>query len=314
MNLLYFFVFFFQSLSMLFAQVGIGTTNPNPSAALHIESTTRGFLPPRLSNSQRDAISSPAEGLTLYNTNNKCLEFWNGKTWISACDGSIVGACEGVLAPIGFEIVQSSGKCWLDRDLGATQTATSPTDHLAYGNFYQWGRLADGHELMNWTSGTSGSPQNPATVMGPISNHQPAFSDFVRSGGGNWYNGTGAAAINDLWKEDGTGVNEVCPAGWRVPTLSEWQNEINSWSSANAVGAIASPLKLTLAAYRDGSNGNISCVIFGCAQIGQIGQWWSSTGINNSSAYRLTFNTVNGVVLLSSNIRSNGLSIRCIKN
>ena len=40
-----------------YAQVGIGTTNPNTSAALDITSTTKGFLIPRMTNVQRQAIS-----------------------------------------------------------------------------------------------------------------------------------------------------------------------------------------------------------------------------------------------------------------
>jgi hypothetical protein len=50
------------------AQVGIGTTMPDASAALEIESTTKGFLPPRMTASQRDAIATPALGLIIFCT------------------------------------------------------------------------------------------------------------------------------------------------------------------------------------------------------------------------------------------------------
>jgi hypothetical protein len=52
-----------------FAQVGIGTTTPNASAALDITSTTSGLLPPRMTATQRNAIASPAAGLIVYCTN-----------------------------------------------------------------------------------------------------------------------------------------------------------------------------------------------------------------------------------------------------
>ena len=52
----------------LFAQVGIGTSTPDASAALEIASTTQGFLPPRMTAAQRDAISNPVEGLVIYCT------------------------------------------------------------------------------------------------------------------------------------------------------------------------------------------------------------------------------------------------------
>ena len=63
--------------------VGIGTTIPDGSAALDVTSTTQGLLPPRLSQHQRDAIGSPAVGLTIFNTDTNKLNFWNGTSWDS---------------------------------------------------------------------------------------------------------------------------------------------------------------------------------------------------------------------------------------
>ena len=66
---------------LLQAQVKIGT-NPqllNPSAVLELESTNKGFFPPRLTTIQRDSIATPGvlnsglEGLTIYNLTNHCL-------------------------------------------------------------------------------------------------------------------------------------------------------------------------------------------------------------------------------------------------
>ena len=51
-----------------YAQVGIGTTTPDPSAALDITSTTKGLLIPRMTNAQRQAISNPAAGLQVFVT------------------------------------------------------------------------------------------------------------------------------------------------------------------------------------------------------------------------------------------------------
>lgn len=50
------------------AQVGVGTTTPDPSAVLDVSSTTKGLLLPRLTTAERDAITSPATGLMIYNT------------------------------------------------------------------------------------------------------------------------------------------------------------------------------------------------------------------------------------------------------
>jgi len=62
-------------------QVGINQTTPAASAALDIVSTTKGFLPPRMTTTQRDAISSPATGLVVYNTTDNQWEGWNGSSW-----------------------------------------------------------------------------------------------------------------------------------------------------------------------------------------------------------------------------------------
>jgi len=60
---------------------GIGTANPNASAILDLESTTKAFLPPRMTTVQRDAIVSPVTGMVIYNTTAGALEFHNGTSW-----------------------------------------------------------------------------------------------------------------------------------------------------------------------------------------------------------------------------------------
>jgi hypothetical protein len=66
------------------AQIGIGTTTPAASAQLDVSSTTKGFLPPRMDSTARNAIASPATGLTIYNTSIKAFQVYNGTQWFSA--------------------------------------------------------------------------------------------------------------------------------------------------------------------------------------------------------------------------------------
>jgi len=63
----------FFNINNSFSQVGIGTTSPDPGAALEIKSTDGGFLPPRMTKAERDAIdvSSNPEGLLIFQTDNK---------------------------------------------------------------------------------------------------------------------------------------------------------------------------------------------------------------------------------------------------
>jgi len=56
--------------------VGVGTASPSASAELDVTSTTGGFLPPRMTTTQRDAISSPAAGLVIYNTTTSKLQVY----------------------------------------------------------------------------------------------------------------------------------------------------------------------------------------------------------------------------------------------
>ena len=61
--------------------VGVGTVAPAPTAALEVNATAQGFLPPRLTAEQRDQIVSPAEGLLIYNTTSNRLNFHDGERW-----------------------------------------------------------------------------------------------------------------------------------------------------------------------------------------------------------------------------------------
>ena len=69
------------STSPVLAQVGIGTTHPEPSIALQIDSTTGGFVPPRMTNAQMNAIPTPLEGSIVYNTTFSALFLYSSGTW-----------------------------------------------------------------------------------------------------------------------------------------------------------------------------------------------------------------------------------------
>ncbi|MCC6601242.1 MAG: DUF1566 domain-containing protein [Crocinitomicaceae bacterium] len=73
------------------AQVGINSNGatPDPSAGLDIDYTDKGLLPPRLTTAQRTAISNPADGLVVYDTDVSCLFFYQASTftWVNTCNG-----------------------------------------------------------------------------------------------------------------------------------------------------------------------------------------------------------------------------------
>jgi hypothetical protein len=65
--------------------VGIGTTNPNPKAALEVKSTDKGILFPRLTTAQRNTITTPPDGLHIFNTDERCLNFYDSAFGIWNC-------------------------------------------------------------------------------------------------------------------------------------------------------------------------------------------------------------------------------------
>jgi uncharacterized protein (TIGR02145 family) len=198
------------------------------------------------------------------------------------CDTNNPTAVVDVLNP-------ATGKTWMDRNLGASQVATSMTDAASYGDLYQWGRLADGHQCRT----------SPMTTQ-LSSSDVPGHGDFILAPNSpfDWR----SPQNDNLW-QGVNGVNNPCPIGYKVPTQSELDDERLSWSSNNAAGAFASPLKLSLGGWRSGSNNELNA-------IGTFGFYWSST-ISGTLSLRLLF--LNGNSLTNSGNRNNGYAVRCIK-
>ncbi len=183
----------------------------------------------------------------------------------------------------------TTGKTWMDRNLGASQVATSSTDANAYGDLYQWGRRADGHQCR-----TSLTTNTLSTI------DQPAHGSFILSpyNQADWRN----PQNDNLW-QGVNGINNPCPSGYRLPTETELNAERTSWSSNNAAGAFTSPLKLTLAGQRNSSGGLLNYV-------GGQGGYWSNTIFSSDSRYLYL---VEGNAFMNNDFRASGYSVRCIK-
>jgi uncharacterized protein (TIGR02145 family) len=184
----------------------------------------------------------------------------------------------------------TTGKTWMDRNLGATQVATSSTDAAAYGDLYQWGRSSDGHQCRN-------SPTT-ATLS---SVDQPANGNFIL--GSNSPFDWRSPQNTNLW-QGVNGVNNPCPSGYRLPTSAELDAERLSWSSNNSAGAFASPLKLPVAGFRFNSNGSLDFV-------GTYGFYWSGT-VSSSNSRNLFF--LSSDAFMITNFRALGYAVRCLKD
>ena len=78
-------VFLFLFAFSASSQVVIGTDTPAPSSIFHLESTDKGFLPPRMTEAQMNAIQSPVEGLIIYclDCPSKGFKYFDGVNWTS---------------------------------------------------------------------------------------------------------------------------------------------------------------------------------------------------------------------------------------
>ena len=72
--------------------IGMGTNTPSNSAVLDMTSTTKGLLIPRMNTSQRNAIASPSLGLQIFNTDDQCIDMYDGANWIKTCGQKITGS------------------------------------------------------------------------------------------------------------------------------------------------------------------------------------------------------------------------------
>jgi hypothetical protein len=162
---------------------------------------------------------------------------------IATIGGSFTG---GIWNGYTYQTVTSptTGRVWLDRNLGAPQVATSSNDSNAYGFLYQFGRSDDGHQLRNSSTGSTklNSVYSPNDLF--IINNSIWANDFNYK----------------VWQEDWEGeqLNSVAPKGFRLPTQTEFNNEIAGFTSNDTSGAFASFLKLPINKKRDYGNGSIS--------------------------------------------------------
>ena len=189
------------------------------------------------------------------------------------------------------EVTSATGRIWMDRNLGASRAATSSTDTQAYGGLYQWGRAADGHQIR--TSGT----------LTELSNRdRPGHDYFILSRLEPW---DWRFPQNDNLWQGVNGTNNPCPIGYRLPTAAEWAAELQSWSSNDAAGAFASPLKLPVAGWRQFEDGSLNAP-------GHAGGCWSSTKHSLVYTYGIAFGISAGAN--ARNVRAYGISVRCIKD
>jgi alpha-tubulin suppressor-like RCC1 family protein len=207
------------------------------------------------------------------------------------------------------KVTSSTGQIWMDRNLGASRVATSSTDPASYGDLYQWGRPADGHQI-----------RTSAITATLAANTTPGHANFITITGPrgpyDWtipHTGDVDGALRSAFfaKTDGSGI---CPTGFNVPTEAQLKAEVDIWDTTNnaAVGAFNSVLKLPVAGSRLRWTG-------GLGNVGDVAYYWTRSVMPDSPWHQyaryLYFGKGQNTHPAFYNIeRSDGNSIRCIKN
>ena len=178
----------------------IGGATPAATAVLDLQSTTKGFLPPRLSSVQRNAVSSPATGLTIYNTSLKMVETYNGTRWVNASSG--------VASNCGAKVNASDWKDFLCHNLGADQGADPLTpSYRLIGNYYQWGR----NPLCFGIDGVDDDNPCPTPIYGALG---PWGTTTGKDNADNISSWALTAAAAGAWNDSGSKTaKDPCPPG-----------------------------------------------------------------------------------------------------
>jgi len=189
-----------------------------------------------------------------------------------------------------------TGRTWMDRNLGASRVAISSDDSLAYGDLYQWGRGADGHQCRNSATtsilSTTDKP-NHGNFITIYTNNMSVLHDWR------------STQNNNLW-QGVNGINNPCPNGFRIPTSNEFTIEYQSWSLKNSQGSFNSTLKITNSGVKSVNDAKIYLV-------GSQSYYWSSSVSGTNSKYLYLYNNQDPL-FIDSDVRGDGMSIRCIKD
>ena len=279
-----------QSLSLLvllfstfcFSQVGIGTTAPDNSAALDVVSNTMGFLSPRMTTTQRDAITSPANGLFIFNSTTDCLQIKNSAGWASLMTSSTI--------PTSFPTIVIGKQQWMRENL----------DVLTYRNGDIIPQVTDAAAWAALTTGAwcyyNNDPANGA-IYGKLYNWY-AVNDPRGLAPLGWHVPKDAEWTTLTTKLGGEGV-----AGGKMKTPGTTRWITPNTGATNESGFTALP---------EGSRDKDLNFL----TIGNYGNWWSSS--ENSENTILAWTRSCSFVHVNCNRnalhKTTGISVRCVRD
>jgi hypothetical protein len=233
--------------------------------------------------------------------------------WFGPIGGEVVTfTYMGQSVTYGVIVSALTGKKWLDRNLGAKQAADSVRDYNAFGDLFQWGRAADGHQLTTRTSATTATSINETTNT-IASTDTPTNSLFILSPNSLGISDWRSPQNNNLW-QGVNGINNPCPQGWRLPTFAELKAE------HLGIDDNRSRLKFTATGFRSAQNGvirNFSEGFYSSSSVYTANDIPSYTDdrLMEGLWFSITFDEeFNESYSLNADSRACGMAIRCIKD
>jgi uncharacterized protein (TIGR02145 family) len=236
-------------------------------------------------------LSSLSAGTTYY------VAFYSS-TASNTTIGNVIAYEHGV-------VTTTTGRTWMQWNLGATAFPSDNTTTSAMGSLYQWGRRTDGHQTR-----TNPTPLQINYSTAPKTYNAASIGNKFLWGYPSWLN-----PQNDHLWQGVNGINNPCPSGYRVPTANEFSSEIVASGAYGPDPAFNSVLKLQQARRRNGDNNGTSYT--------NGGYYWTSTVVPSTTdtldnqAYFVNifmeFGTYPATYILESP-RYHGMSVRCIKD
>ncbi len=193
-----------------------------------------------------------------------------------------------------------TGRVWLDRNLGASRVCTAFNDGACYGDYYQWGRNADGHEKSNSsTSSTKALSINPG------------HSYFINNAYDWTSDDNDGIQRSSQWSA--TNGSSICPIGFRVPTIEELRSETIDQGVENYADVFDNFLKVPVAGYRNYYDSSIY-------HKGNVAYLYSVDHVGND-VYFLYFREENAYSVnnskdadTNSGAGTNAKAVRCLRN
>lgn len=202
----------------------------------------------------------------------------------------------------GIIISSVTGRKWLDRNLGASSVPSSYDDWANYGDLFQWGRSADGHQYVTRSGVNNDGFSSDNGTIGPDpvaqeSTDTPPHSQFIIvNPGTDWRN----PSNDNLW-QGVKGINNPCPKGWRLATAEEWASE-----NLTDMSTAYTRLNISYTGTRTGSTGDYAQATLGAS-------YWTSTPQADGKAAKAVI-LASRVIVPFSSARSSGNVCRCIKD